>query len=133
MIEAKVAGKARAAAKAAPVIGRSRNRGESSKPENVGAHGKSTAASPTAKAKHKVVRDSFTIPKAEYEILAGLKDRAVHLRRPAKKSELLRAGVATLQAMTDKAFLSALNGVTSLKTGRPKGAARAKAKPPEKA
>ena len=67
------------------------------------------------------VRDSFTIPKAEYEVLEGLKDRAANLKRPTKKSELLRAGVVALQGMTDKAFLSVLNGVPSLKTGRPKG------------
>ena len=46
---------------------------------------------------------------------------AANLTRPVKKSELLRAGVAVLNAMTDKAFLAALNGVPSLKTGRPKG------------
>ena len=35
--------------------------------------------------------------------------------------ELLRAGVAALNGMSDKAFLSALNAVPSLKTGRPAG------------
>jgi hypothetical protein len=67
------------------------------------------------------VRDSFTIPKSEYLVLEGLKTRAANLTRPAKKSEQLRAGVAVLNAVTDKAFLAALNGVPSLKTGRPKG------------
>ena len=74
-----------------------------------------------AKVKHKLVRDSFTIPKAEYAVLEGLKARAADLKRPTKKSELLRAGIAALNAMTDKAFLAALSGVPSLKTGRPKG------------
>jgi hypothetical protein len=72
------------------------------------------------KSKSKLVRDSFTIPKSEYAVLEGLKVRAANLTRPVKKSELLRAGVAALNAMTDKAFLAALNGVQSLKTGRPK-------------
>jgi len=54
-------------------------------------------------------------------VLEGLKVRAANLTRPVKKSELLRAGVAVLSAMTDKAFLAALNGVPSLKTGRPRG------------
>ena len=72
------------------------------------------------KPKQKVVRDSFTIPKAEYAVLVGLKLRAANLKRPTKKSELLRAGVAALNAMTDKAFLLILNDVPSLKTGRPK-------------
>ncbi|HKX42205.1 MAG TPA: hypothetical protein VJO99_13690, partial [Burkholderiaceae bacterium] len=73
-----------------------------------------------AKPKHKLVRDSFTIPKVEYAVLEGLKLRAANLKRPTKKSELLRAGVAVLNAMSDKAFLAAVAGVPSLKTGRPK-------------
>jgi hypothetical protein len=72
------------------------------------------------KAKNKLVRDSFTIPKVEYTVLQGLKLRAANLKRPTKKSELLRAGIGALQAMNDRAFLAALSAVPSLKTGRPK-------------
>lgn len=72
------------------------------------------------KPKHKLVRDSFTIPKSEYQVLEALKLRAAALKRPTKKSELLRAGIAALNAMADKALLAALNSVPSLKTGRPK-------------
>ena len=81
----------------------------------------SAAAAGAAKPKAKLVRDSFTIPKSEYAVLEGLKVRAANLTRPVKKSELLRAGVAVLNAMSDKAFLAALDGIPSLKTGRPKG------------
>lgn len=81
------------------------------------------ASLPLAKPKHKLVRDSFTIPKTEYIVLENLKLRAANLKRPTKKSEVLRAGVAVLQAMGDKAFLAALNAVPSLKTGRPKSEA----------
>ena len=73
-----------------------------------------------AEAKQKLVRDSFTIPKGEYAVLGDLKERATQLKRPTKKSELLRAGVAALHGMSDKAFLAALAKVPSLKTGRPK-------------
>ncbi|MEY4753322.1 MAG: hypothetical protein RJA44_997, partial [Pseudomonadota bacterium] len=38
----------------------------------------------------------------------------------AKKSELLRAGIAVLAAMDDASLLSALQAVPPLKTGRPK-------------
>jgi hypothetical protein len=82
-------------------------------------------AAPSAtppKPKHKLVRDSFTIPKVEYAVLESLKVRAANLARPVKKSELLRAGIGALNAMSDKAFLAAMNGVPSLKTGRPSGA-----------
>lgn len=68
----------------------------------------------------KLVRDSFTIPKAEYLVLDALKQRAIALGHPAKKSELLRAGIAALAAMSDKAYLAKLAAVPSLKTGRPK-------------
>ena len=79
------------------------------------------APAPVAeKPKHKLVRDSFTIPKSEYQLLDALKLRAAALQRPTKKSELLRAGIAALNAMADKALLAALNSVPSLKTGRPK-------------
>ncbi len=82
-----------------------------------------TAPKPAAvevKVKHKLVRDSFTIPKTEYVVLDSLKVRAADLKRPTKKSELIRAGIAVLKKMSDKEFLAAVNGVQSLKTGRPK-------------
>lgn len=69
--------------------------------------------------KPKLIRDSFTIPKAEYELLDVLKARAIRLKRPAKKSELLRAGVKLLVGLTDAAFLTAMQAVPALKTGRP--------------
>ena len=89
----------------------------------------SVAAPASTKPKAKLVRDSFTIPKSEYSVLEGLKVRATKLTRPAKKSELLRAGIAALNTMDDKAFLAALGGVPSLKTGRPKGSDASSAKP----
>jgi hypothetical protein len=72
------------------------------------------------KARQKLIRDSFTIPKSEYVLLEALKLRAANLARPTKKSEVLRAGIAALYLMTDKAFIVALDRVPSLKTGRPK-------------
>ena len=69
--------------------------------------------------KPKLVRDSFTIPKAEYLVLDELKQRAAVLARPVKKSELLRAGIKALAAMADAAFLAALADVPAIKTGRP--------------
>ncbi len=88
------------------------------------ASAKPAPAAPDAepKPKHKLVRDSFTIPKNEYALLDDLKQRATRLTRPAKKSEILRAGIAALNAMSDKAFMTALGSVPSLKTGRPKHA-----------
>ncbi|MDE2175796.1 MAG: hypothetical protein KGJ54_10990, partial [Betaproteobacteria bacterium] len=64
----------------------------------------------------------FTIPRAEYEMLDAIKDRLVKLTRPAKKSEVLRAGIAVLAALNDAALLAALEAVPAIKTGRPKKA-----------
>jgi len=79
------------------------------------------AAPEKAKAakKPKLVRDSFTMPKDEYQAIETLKQRATGLQRTAKKSELLRAGIKALSAMDDKSFAAILAKVPALKTGRP--------------
>jgi hypothetical protein len=77
------------------------------------------AEKPVKAKKPKLVRDSFTIPKAEYVVLDELKQRATTLAHPIKKSELLRAGIKALAAMDDTGFLSALAQVPTIKTGRP--------------
>lgn len=69
--------------------------------------------------KGKLVRDSFTIPKAEYIVLDDLKQRAGILLNSAKKSELIRAGIKALAAMSDVAYIAALKAVPAIKTGRP--------------
>ncbi|WP_353140247.1 hypothetical protein [Limnohabitans sp.] len=71
--------------------------------------------------KPKLVRDSFTIPKDEYVVIDALKIRAGKLGQAVKKSELLRAGVKALAAMSDIQFKAALSNVPTIKTGRPKG------------
>jgi hypothetical protein len=70
--------------------------------------------------KLKMERDSFTMPKTEYAQLYVLKERLIKLGQPSKKSELLRAGIMQLTAMTDAALKAALAKVPAIKTGRPK-------------
>jgi hypothetical protein len=69
--------------------------------------------------KAKLVRDSFTIPKLEFNALQDLKQRAARGGNAAKKSEILRAGIMALAAMGDAAFSAALQAVPAIKTGRP--------------
>ena len=69
--------------------------------------------------KPKLVRDSFTIPKLEYLILEELKQRGGKLGNAIKKSELIRAGIKALAAMSDASLLAALKAVPAIKTGRP--------------
>lgn len=81
-----------------------------------------TSAQPAAETKlkkPKLIRDSFTFPKDEYQAIAGLKQKALGLKHSAKKSEILRAGLKLLNSLNDKAFLAALTNVPALKTGRP--------------
>jgi len=87
------------------------------------------AKKPTVKAKSseksksqkvKMERDSFTMPKDEYSQLGLLKTRLAALGQPAKKSELLRAGIKLLVAMSDNTLKITLAKVPVIKTGRPK-------------
>ena len=82
-----------------------------------------TKPAPTTKPskvkKPKLVRDSFTIPKDEYVVIDSLKLRGGKLSQAVKKSELLRAGIKALAAMSDIQFKAALSNVPTIKTGRP--------------
>ena len=69
--------------------------------------------------KPKLVRDSFTMPKTEYAVLQELKLRAATLGQPAKKSELLRAGLKALVALSDEALLANLAALPRVKASRP--------------
>lgn len=77
----------------------------------------------SATKKPKLVRDSFTIPKAEFAAIEVLKQRALGLGTAVKKSELLRAGLKLLVGLTDSAYLDALNAVPTPRTGRPRAEA----------
>ena len=84
-------------------------------------------AKPDAKAakekKIKMVRDSISIPKTAYTVLDDIKLRAGKLGVAVKKTELIRAGIKALAALSDSAFLAAVRAVPNLKTGRPAKAA----------
>ena len=81
---------------------------------------KTKEVKPAKAPKPKMERDSFTMPKAEYAQIYVLKDRLSKLGHHAKKSELLRAGIMQLTAMTDAALKVAMSKVPTIKTGRPK-------------
>lgn len=72
------------------------------------------------KLKIKLVRDSFTMPAEDWALIAQLKERALVFKRPAKKSELLRAGLQALVALPDAQLKAALERLLPLKPGRPK-------------
>ena len=86
-----------------------------------------STASPTpvpekpAKApKVRLVRDSFTMPEADFALVATLKERTLKKGRAARKSELLRAGLQLLGQQSPAALVAALERLQPIKTGRPK-------------
>ena len=67
----------------------------------------------------KVIRDSFTFPAEDIELLKELKDRSLKCATNATKSEIVRAGLHALSAMSDKELVKILQEVEKVKTGRP--------------
>lgn len=61
-------------------------------------------AAPKKPAAPKLERDSFRMTRGEFDGLRKLKARARALGVPAKKSEILRAGLRTLHRMDDEHF-----------------------------
>ena len=74
---------------------------------------------PAKARKVKLVRDSYAMPEAEFAQIAGLKKHLAGLGHEAKKSDLLRAGVALLAALNDAELLAVMGRVERIKTGRP--------------
>ncbi|WP_199710568.1 hypothetical protein [Noviherbaspirillum cavernae] len=70
--------------------------------------------------KAKLVRDSFTMPEAEYKLLGEVKRDCLKAGIEVKKSELLRAGVALIRQMDIEQLKAVLAALPALKAGRPK-------------
>ena len=74
---------------------------------------------PAKAKKAKLVRDSFTMPELEYAQITALKKRCLDAGISAKKSEILRAAVASLAKLSDTSLLAAVRRLEVIKTGRP--------------
>ena len=81
---------------------------------------KAPTANKVAKPRAKLVRDSFTMPQADFDLVAALKGRLLGLGRVTKKSELLRAGLQQLVTLSDVRLKLALAALVPLQAGRPK-------------
>jgi len=69
--------------------------------------------------KAKLIRDSFTMPEPEYELVSLLKRRCIKNGFAAKKSEILRAAVISFSTHSDAAVIRALKALAVIKSGRP--------------
>lgn len=77
-------------------------------------------AAKTAKAKKaKLVRDSFTMPAVEHALIDAIKKRCLAQGLAARKSEVLRAALASLAGLEDESVASAIRSLEPVKTGRP--------------
>lgn len=70
--------------------------------------------------KPKLVRDSFTMPEAEYAVLGEVKKLCLSQGVEVKKSQLLRIGLVLLKSLDLRQLKSQLNALPELKAGRPK-------------
>lgn len=89
------------------------------KKEKASAKPASSPAKEKAK-KPKLVRDSFTMPETEYQVLTDVKKACIKAGFEVKKSELLRVGVALIKRTSTAQLQEILNSLPSLKAGRPK-------------
>jgi hypothetical protein len=92
------------------------------KAESVLGQGKSALRAqppPPSNGAGKVIRDSFTIPGDEYELISRIKKRCMKAGVSANKSEVLRAGLAALDALPDRELAKVFESLARVKTGRP--------------
>lgn len=68
----------------------------------------------------KVIRDTFSLPPADYALLEQLRARALALGQAVNKSEFVRAGLRALIDMSELDFRQAIVQVEKIKPGRPK-------------
>lgn len=73
------------------------------------------------KVKPKTIRDTFTFPEDEYELIDQLIDRALTLKKRVNKSYLVRSGLRALLELSDKDFIRTLESMRKVKIGRPRG------------
>ncbi|WP_135079457.1 hypothetical protein [Terasakiella sp. SH-1] len=72
---------------------------------------------PARPARVEMVKDSYSMPKADYEIIDELTFRMAAQKRRVYKAEILRAGLHALKALPDDKMLSVLDGLVKLKKG----------------
>lgn len=119
-----------AAAKATVTKGKARAKPAASQPKaparKAAPAKKPATAKPMADAakdkqrKTKLVRDSFTMPEAEYAVLGRVKKACISAGVEVKKSQLLRIGLALLDRTDLPSLKGLIAGLAPLKAGRPK-------------
>lgn len=71
------------------------------------------------KQQKRVIRDSFTLPTDDYELIATIRERCLDSRITINKSEVIRAGLHALNQMSNEELVAVVESLTKIKTGRP--------------
>jgi hypothetical protein len=74
---------------------------------------------PPKEEKQKVIRDSFTLPASDYELINAIKQRCLNSAINVTKSEVIRAGLHALREMSDEQLSEMMESLEKVKTGRP--------------
>jgi len=74
---------------------------------------------PPPTSREKVIRDSFTLPGRDYELIAAIRQRCLKSAVNATKSEVIRAGLHILESLSDEELVMVINRLEKVKTGRP--------------
>jgi len=75
------------------------------------------AARPARSPRQTIVRDTFSFPRGDHDLIAELRHRCFSAGFSATKSELVRAGLHALVAMPAPVFADTIAGVEKLKPG----------------
>src|SRR5689334_7271001 len=73
----------------------------------------------SAEAEARVIRDSFTMPSFDYDLIAAVKQRCLKSGVSVTKSEVLQAGLNALMAMPAGELRRVVESLQKVKTGRP--------------
>jgi hypothetical protein len=67
----------------------------------------------------KVVKATFSIPRTEYDVIAMVNERCLEKNVVVSRSQVVRAGLALLESVSDRELLEVICKLTKVKLGRP--------------
>lgn len=67
----------------------------------------------------KVIRDTFTLPEKDYQLIDLIRERALKSSLVLSKSEVIRVGLLALKDMSQGGLIDVVKSLTKVKSGRP--------------
>jgi hypothetical protein len=71
-------------------------------------------------AKEKVVRDTFSFPISDHQLIITLRKQCLRAGVEISRSEIIRAGLYALKEMSEANLLETVGKIEHIKTGKPK-------------